>query len=78
MMVRGFVPGDQSLALQGSQSEFWCLTPASPHPHTHIFSAWGDFPALRLTGEFLPGTQTPNKALYCLILWLIGFILGEA
>ena len=30
------------------------------------------------TGEFRPGTQTPNKALYCLILWLIGFILGGA
>ena len=34
-------------------------------------------PTLR-TREFRPRARTPNKALYCLILWLIGFIFGGA
>ena len=81
MMDLGFVPSlalDQSLALEGSQSEFWCIKPC------HICCLWRLLPGAcaagwRISsGEFRPGTQTPNKALYCLILWPIGFILGGA
>ena len=69
-MDRSFVPGDQSLALEGSQSEFWCIKPPTIFRAGWLLLLW---PPLR-TGEFRPPeVQTPNKALYCLFLWLIGF-----
>ena len=80
MMDRSFVPGDQSLGIKGSQSEFWCIK-----PHHIPCWVWLLLPPLsgpenfvwerkpQISGEFRLRAQTPNKVLNCLILWLIGF-----
>ena len=43
------------------------------------YSVLGATSSARLlaTGEFRPRAQTPNKVLYCLILWLIGIYSSE-
>ena len=68
MMDRSFVPGDQPLALEGSQSEFWCIKLHQVPGRIRLLR-----PPLRTREFHPPGAQTPNKALYSLFLWLIGF-----
>ena len=58
MMERGFVPGDQSLAHEGSQSEFWCIKP--PPLYSLLVATYPAGPAPP-AAEFCPGMQTPIK-----------------
>ena len=79
---RGYLPGSLSLrgttndglrlcsrrpipSPQGEPIRIWCIKPRLIPPLAGTSSA-------PPTGRILPGSTNLNKALYCLILWLIG------